>query len=283
MNHITWEQAVQWLREQPDQQELVKACYYDDPLLDAAARYEACEEWRATLDILPRRAGFALDLGAGRGISSYALAKAGWRVDALEPDGSAIVGRDAIQQLATQANLPIHPVDGIAEEIPSENEKYDLVYGRQVMHHARNLRKMCLEIARVLRHGGMFVATREHVISKPEDLSVFLAGHPLHRLYGGENAFLLSEYLKAIEDAGLVIKSVLRPYESPINLFPITNAEWKNQVQEMFSKRIGTFGARLFLSDSMPWSKVIHSTFSRYKSYWSRTPGRLYSFVVMKP
>jgi hypothetical protein len=141
---------------------------------------------------------------------------------------------------------------------------------------------MCLEIGRVLKHDGMFVATREHVISKSEDLSVFLAGHPLHRLYGGENAFLLREYLRSIEDAGLVIRSVLQPYESPVNLFPITNIEWKNQVREMFSKRIGKFGAQLFLSDSMPWSGVIHSTFSRYKSYWSQTPGRLYSFVAMK-
>lgn len=27
----SWEQAVQWLREQPEQQELVLAAYYDDP------------------------------------------------------------------------------------------------------------------------------------------------------------------------------------------------------------------------------------------------------------
>jgi SAM-dependent methyltransferase len=279
---FTWEDAVLWLRAQPDQQELVRACYYDDPLLDAAARYESCEEWQSTLDILPKRAGLALDLGAGRGISSYALAKAGWRVDALEPDASPVVGRGAIQQLAKDAELPIYPAKGFAEEIPSQNEKYDLVYGRQVMHHARSLPKMCAEIARVLKRGGVFIATREHVISKRDDLPVFLAGHPLHHLYGGENAFLLREYLKAIEDAGLVIKSILRPYESPINLFPITNDEWKNQVREMFSKRISKFGAHLLLSDALPWSGVIHSAFSRYKSYQSQTPGRLYSFVVVK-
>jgi len=28
----TWEQAVNWLRSQPDQQEFIRACYFDAPL-----------------------------------------------------------------------------------------------------------------------------------------------------------------------------------------------------------------------------------------------------------
>ena len=49
----TWEQAVQWLREQPDQQELVLGAYYDDPLPDAAQRYWRSEEWQAIRTLLP--------------------------------------------------------------------------------------------------------------------------------------------------------------------------------------------------------------------------------------
>src|SRR5687768_16392636 len=114
----TWEQSVLWLRDQPDQQELVRACYYDDPLLGAAKRYESSEEWRVIQEILPRKTGRVLDLGAGRGISSYALAKAGWQVTALVPDPSRIVGRDAIRALAELTGLAIHPLDGYAEKIP---------------------------------------------------------------------------------------------------------------------------------------------------------------------
>ena len=80
------EQAVEWLRSQPDQREFVKSCYFDDPVEIAAARFAASSEWLATLKLLvsvPRR---ALDVGAGRGIASYALAKSGWDVVALEPD-----------------------------------------------------------------------------------------------------------------------------------------------------------------------------------------------------
>jgi hypothetical protein len=35
---MTWEQAVRWLREQPEQQDLVRACFYDDPVEAAIVR-----------------------------------------------------------------------------------------------------------------------------------------------------------------------------------------------------------------------------------------------------
>ena len=46
----TWEEAVLWLRSQPGQSELVRACFYDDPLTDAAKRYLASTEWEALRD-----------------------------------------------------------------------------------------------------------------------------------------------------------------------------------------------------------------------------------------
>jgi len=36
---VSWEEAVLWLREQPEHRELVRACFYDDPLSAAAERY----------------------------------------------------------------------------------------------------------------------------------------------------------------------------------------------------------------------------------------------------
>ena len=44
---ITWEHAVLWLKSQPDQDGLVKACFYDDPLLAAAERFHSGTEWKA--------------------------------------------------------------------------------------------------------------------------------------------------------------------------------------------------------------------------------------------
>src|SRR5664279_2045323 len=76
----SWEEAVVWFRNQPEQKQVARDAFYDDPLTDAAARYHASEEWRAVSEILHSRHGRALDVGAGRGIASYALARDGFKV-----------------------------------------------------------------------------------------------------------------------------------------------------------------------------------------------------------
>jgi len=217
-----WEQAVVWLRQQADQRALVEAAYYDDPLVLAAARYHASEEWSAITALLPKTRLRALDVGAGRGIASYALAKEGYEVAALEPDESGLVGANAIRSLAHESGLPIKAYSGISEDMPFPTGHFDLVLARSVLHHAQDLARACVEIYRVLKPGGTFLAVREHVISKPTDLQAFLDSHPLHKMYGGENAFLLKQYEDAIRKAGFQIDLVLSPFESPINFAPNT-------------------------------------------------------------
>ncbi|MDD1465621.1 class I SAM-dependent methyltransferase, partial [Dolichospermum sp. ST_sed5] len=168
---LTWEEAVQWLRDQPEQQELVQYCYYDDPLESAAERFSHSEEWTALNKLLkPKIPGKVLDIGAGRGISSYAFAKAGCSVTALEPDSSNLVGAGAIHRLAKNTDLSIQVVQDWGETLPFTDNYFDIVYGRAVLHHAQNLKQLCQEAARVLKPGGYFIATREHIISRKEDL-----------------------------------------------------------------------------------------------------------------
>jgi len=217
---LTWEEAVLWLRSQPDQTELIRACYYDDPLIDAADRFYQSSEWKEIQKRLDGKSGKILDLGAGRGISSYAFARDRWEVVAVEPDPSSIVGAGAIRDLASDLHLPISVVQTFAESLPFRNNSFDVVYGRQILHHAHDLPKMCREISRVLKPEGIFMATREHVISKMEDLDIFLAHHPLQKMYGGENAYLLNQYLAAITDSDIEVTDVLNPCASDINLFP---------------------------------------------------------------
>ena len=220
---MNWEEAVKQLKMQKNQQGLVKACFYDDPLIDAAKRYYESTEWKEVVDYLPKKKGKVLDIGAGRGISSYALAKEGWSVTAIEPDPSKIVGAGAIKKLAGDSNLNIKVVENWGEKLPFKDVSFDVVYMRQALHHAKNLVEFCKEAGRVLRSGGLFIATREHVIFKKGDLSVFLAKHPLHKLYGGENAFSLEEYRKAIEGSSIKLEHVLNTFESNINLYPRKN------------------------------------------------------------
>lgn len=264
----SWEEAVLRLRHQPDQWALVRACFYDDPLVEAAQRYHSSTEWRAVCLYLPKERGQALDLGAGRGIASYALARDGWRVIAVEPDPSAVVGAEAIRKLAEETGLPIEVVAQYGEALPFPDHCFDLVHCRAVLHHARNLSALCREVSRVLRPGGISIATREHVISRKADLPAFLASHPLHRLYGGEHAYLLSEYQVALQAAGLKITHVLNPYASDINLFPDSRAELKRRIAE-----------RLYL----PSRALVPGFMIDWLGKRLDQPGRHFSFIAEKP
>jgi SAM-dependent methyltransferase len=264
---LSWEQAVLSLRAQPEARALVEACFYDDPLIDAARRYASSSEWLAVRALIGTGSGPALDLGAGRGIASFALASDGWAVTALEPDGSAVVGAAAVRQLAQEARLPIQVVQEWGESLPFADASFDLVHCRQVLHHARDLTQLCAEVGRVLRPGGRFIATREHVVSSPADIPAFQAAHPLHRLYGGENAFMLGEYTAAIEHAGIRLGRVLNSKESDVNLYPETCLGIKRR-----------WARRVFL----PFPHWIPDALLHYAGQRSQVPGRLYTFVGTK-
>lgn len=277
----SWEQAVQWLREQPEQQELVVAAYYDDPLSVAADRYWRSEEWQAIRPLLPPAPGSkALDVGAGRGIASYALAKEGFAVTALEPDPSALVGAQAIRGLAASSGLPIEVTQEYSERLPFADEQFDLVFARAVLHHTSDLAAACREFLRVLKPGGRLLAVREHVISKAEDLPAFLDLHPLHKLYGGENAFLLPQYEAAIRAAGFRLDTVLSPLESAINYAPYTALSLRVELGARISR--GLPGAKQLVAGLLglpPLWAVASSLLERF----DHRPGRLYSFVAVRP
>ncbi len=272
---VSWEDAVSWLRSQPDKAQLVLECYYDDPPLAAARRYHASKEWQAVRALLGASPGQALDVGAGRGIASYALARDGFQVTALEPDPSELVGTAAIRTLAREAALAIAVVEQVSERLPFADQSFDVVFARAALHHARDLAAACREFFRVLRPGGVLLAIREHVISKRGDLQRFFDEHPLHHLYGGENALLLHEYLAAISGAGLRELRVLSPWESPINYAPRTLEGLKDKLAARASAPLPALRGvlRAALEPAPVW-RLTRAVLERI----DRRPGRLYSF-----
>jgi 2-polyprenyl-3-methyl-5-hydroxy-6-metoxy-1,4-benzoquinol methylase len=273
-----WESAVEWLRSQPDQQDLVLNAYYDDPLIEAARRYWESGEWKEIRKLLGRTRGRALDVGAGRGVASYALAREGFTVTALEPDGGHLVGAGAIRLLAQENGLPITVVQEFSEQLPFGDCQFEVVFARAVLHHTRNLHAALREFFRVLKPGGRLIAVREHVISRKKDLPVFLSRHPLHRLYGGEHAFLLAEYREAMAQAGFATESVLSPLKSVINYAPYTEESLKDAIADRFGALAMKGVLRQVLGLPALWSLA-----SKTLSSVDHRPGRLYSFVCTRP
>lgn len=277
----SWEDAVRWLRDQPGREDLVQGAYYDDPLSESAERFRRSNEWRATRALIGDGNGrAALDIGAGRGIASYALARDGWRVTALEPDPSQLVGAAAIRQLAADTGVAIEVEQTLSERLPFDDASFDLVYGRAVLHHIGDLPAACREFARVLKPGGRVVAVREHVISREEDRERFFDIHPLHHRYGGENAYQAQVYRDALTQAGLQVEASLGPLETAINYAPHSAASLKAEIAAQVGARIPLGKPLAALALRMP---VVGGLLLKQLQRIDHRPGRHYSFVARRP
>jgi len=278
VSRITWEEAVRWYRDQPGNEAEVRNNYFDLPVLQAAERYANSEEFAEVLRLLGAGRGQQiLDLGAGNGIASYALAKNGWHVTALEPDSSEEVGAGAIRSLAKDSGLPITVIQQPAEELPFPDNTLHAIHARQVLHHAKDLEAVVRELSRILNHGGLLLSTREHVADDEQQLIAFRDEHPLHKLYGGENAYPLDRYLKSFAKAGLRVKETWGPLESILNFFPGTETERQRSLRQVANHSYFRFG-RLFA-----WSDSFRHAQLRRHTQRDQTPGRIYSFLVRKP
>ena len=258
--------------------ELVRDCYYDDPLEVAANRFSCSDKWFSVENLIQLYLpGKVLDIGAGCGISSYAFDRLGCDATALELDPGSLVGAEAIQNLMKNAQLPIKIVQDFGEVLPFESNTFDIVYGRAVLHRAQDLNKLCAEASRVLKPGGIFITTREHVISKRKDLPLFLENHSLHHLYGGENAFLLKGYKAAIKNSGLILQKEIGPYDNVINYAPRTEQSIKNNVETTLTRILGKK-----LGYEIAKNKLIQNFCVWLYSKTTNQLGRHYSFLAVK-
>ncbi len=273
----SYEDAVRWYRAQPGNETAVLANYFDLPVSGAAARYVVSEEFSEVLRLLGQgNDRKILDLGAGNGIASYGFAKAGWKVVALEPGPSAEVGAAAIRNLSAESGLDIEVEEEWGESLPFADASFDAVFGRQVLHHARDLETMIAQLARVLRPRGTCLFTREHVADTPEELVAFLAGHAFASIFDGEYAFPLARYLGSFAKAGLSLERMWGYHESILNFAPGSEALRKTASRQIASISYKQAGMLLC------WSKWFQARQLARATRNSTLPGRLYSFLLRK-
>jgi SAM-dependent methyltransferase len=112
---------------------------YPDELFEAIARRLP----------IPRQP-LVVDLGAGTGRASLAMASLGWRVTAVEPGKPML---DMLRARATDEGLLISTVQSSAEETGLDPASADLVTAAQAFHWFDQDRTL-VEIARILKPSG---------------------------------------------------------------------------------------------------------------------------------
>ena len=279
---VSYEESVKWMRKQSEYAELVKLCYLDQDNLEAAKRFTASEEFQEVSNLLQLKNRTnpvqVLDLGCGNGIASYAFALLGCEVIAVDPDTSEDVGLMAVGRLCENiASGSITPIQGMAEALPFSDDTFDIVYERQALHHFSDLVQGLTECARVLKPGGLFLATREHVVDDAQQLELFLSQHVLHQKHGGENAYSLQHYITSLEQSGFLLVQQMGSMDSVINHFPTSNADVSRAIHRWITSKVGST-----LSGLITQTSFAEKAYRRIRSMRDHSPGRLYSFLCTK-
>lgn len=286
---MTWHETIQYIRKKPEYKELVSSAYFDADLPKNVESFGSSEEFLETLSLLREtvpEAQTIVDIGSGNGIAAVNFALNGYNVIAVEPDDSDTVGCGAIQFLKEHYKLHnIQVVMSTAEDLVIPDATADIVYVRQAMHHAHDLKRFLLSCARVLKPGGALLTVRDHVVFNPRDKAWFLKNHPLQRFYGGENAFSPAEYKQAMEGAGLSVVKELRHFDSVINYFPSSKNDIKFHKENLEQQLSQKLRSKLGSLSRLPFLMSLYK-FKNRKSFLleeKNIPGRMYSYLCVKP
>ncbi len=286
---MTWEETIEFIRHQPEFEDLVEKAYLDKNLQLNVERFMRSEEFEETLHVLREYASKAksiLDVGGGNGISTVAFALSGYDVTVAEPDISETVGAGAIRRLLKAYNIEhVKVYEEYAEKIKTGN-LFDIIYVRQAMHHANDLKQFIKNLSTLLKPGGFLLTVRDHVIYNEADKKWFLDCHPLQKFYGGENAFTSEEYQAAMLHANLKIIKVWKHFDSVINYFPLTRQDVlsipvrkEKEIKQKLVQKIGMLG-HVPLVQKLYKKKIGFKAENLFNE--KQVAGRLYSYLAQK-
>jgi SAM-dependent methyltransferase len=159
--------------------------------------------------ISPDPAARAIDVGAGAGHVTRALARLVTRVDAVDPVPEMRAVAERLSAAAGLANTTFHA--GFAESLPFGEATFDIAVSRFSVHHWRDPARAFREIARVVRPGGR-LAIVDMIGPAAGSDATFLATVELLRDPSHAHSLASWEWLSALDAAGFDAR-VLRTWE----------------------------------------------------------------------
>jgi 2-polyprenyl-6-hydroxyphenyl methylase / 3-demethylubiquinone-9 3-methyltransferase len=95
-----------------------------------------------------------LEVGCGGGILAEEISKMGFITTGIDPSEQSL---NIAVKHAKESNLKIKYERGTGENLPFQNNSFDVVFCCDVLEHVRDLPKVISEISRVLKNGGIFI------------------------------------------------------------------------------------------------------------------------------
>lgn len=157
-------------------------------------------------------AGRVIEIGAGNGKNFTHYPDSVTEVVAVEPEPNL---RKLGQAEAARVGVPVHLVDGAAEELPAQDESFDVGVASLVLCSVRDQGRAISELRRAIRPGGE-LRFYEHVVSQNhiEARIQKLLDATFYPYVSGDD-HLSRDTGSAIERGGFVIESCERFRFSP--------------------------------------------------------------------
>jgi ubiquinone/menaquinone biosynthesis C-methylase UbiE len=141
----------------------------------------------------------ALEVGAGSGRDSVALAERGARAVVLDYSRASL---DVARTVAARAGVPLQLVRADALCLPFRNGAFDVVFHQGLLEHFRDPMPLLRENSRALRDGGLLlvdVPQRYHLYTAAKHVLIGIGKW----FAGWETEFTIGELTRLIERCGL--------------------------------------------------------------------------------
>lgn len=201
---LAYERAVIEGRRDPSLKNAIESAFLEEDSLRALARFGKSEHAARMLRLLGDAnvvpGSRVLDFGGGRGLVAGTLSLEGFQTTLCEPNRSPVCGTGAAEAMRSAGELDFEISAGKVEDL--DDDAFDAVVCRAVLHHLEPLVPILREVRRVIRPGGALICSDEPTIRRARDLEVLQRENVFVQYGVEETALRKSDYVQALQEAG---------------------------------------------------------------------------------